>query len=119
MKVQVTLPDGSNRHFEKGVSFSEVAESIGRKLAKASLGVRTNETTLLDMQRTLEADTTVSFVTADTEDGLEIIRHSTTHVLAMAVQRLWKDVKRSSRLEIDSTSWPKIECKIVFLNFED
>lgn len=93
MKVQVTLPDGSNRDFEKGVSFSEVAESIGRKLAKASLGVRTNETTLLDMQRTLEADTTVSFVTADTEDGLEIIRHSTAHVLAMAVQRLWKDVK--------------------------
>ena len=92
MKVKVRLPDGSLREFEKGASFFEVAESIGKKLAKAALAVRASEE-LLDMQRTLDSNTDLTFVTAGTEEGLEVIRHSTAHVLAMAVQKLWKGVK--------------------------
>lgn len=87
-QVTVKLPDGSERSYSKGVSFADVAGSIGPGLAKAALAVRVGDQ-ILDVTRTLDTDAEVNFVTGKTDEGLEVIRHSCAHVLAMAVQKLW------------------------------
>lgn len=93
-QLKVTLPDGSQREFEQGTSFKAIAESIGRKLAKAALAVKVGDDgQLLDINRGLDSNTGLAFVTPESEEGLEIIRHSTAHVLAMAVQKLWPGTK--------------------------
>ncbi|MFK7826232.1 MAG: threonine--tRNA ligase [Oligoflexales bacterium] len=94
VQLKVTLPDGSQREFEQGTSYTAIAESIGRKLAKAALAVKVGEAgQLLDMNRSLDSDTQLAFITSESDDGLEVIRHSTAHVLAMAVQKLWPGTK--------------------------
>ena len=91
---QVTFPDGSQKTFPKGTSFSEIAQSIGRSLAKSTLAVKIGHCTqLLDLQRTLEDNVSLEFILPSSNEGLEIIRHSTAHVLAMAVQKLWPGTK--------------------------
>lgn len=86
--VSVTLPDGSKRDYRQGVSFQSIAEDIGKGLAKAALAVRKNGQ-LLDLSQGLDQDASLEIITLKSDEGLEIIRHSTAHVLAMAVQRLW------------------------------
>lgn len=90
--VFLTLPDGSKREVAKNIKYSEVAAGIGAGLARAALGVKVDDA-VLDMTREVTGDARISFITGDSEDGLEIIRHSTAHVLAMAVQRLWPGTK--------------------------
>ena len=87
-QVKVRLPDGSERQYEAGVTYFDVAKSIGAGLAKAALAVKANGK-LVDVTLPLTSDTDLEIVTGKSADGLEIIRHSTAHVLAMAVQKLW------------------------------
>ena len=87
-QVKVKLPDGSERSYSAGTSFAEVAQSIGAGLAKAALGVKANGK-LKDLTSTLENNVELEILTGKSAEGLEIIRHSTAHVLAMAVQRLY------------------------------
>lgn len=87
-QVHVRLPDGSKRSYSPGVTFAEVAQSIGAGLAKAALAVKANGK-LLDLNAPVSVDTELEILTAKSADGLEVIRHSTAHVLAMAVQKLW------------------------------
>ena len=87
-QVHVRLPDGSKRSYSPEVTFAEVAQSIGAGLAKAALAVKANGK-LLDLNAPLRVDTELEILTAKSADGLEVIRHSTAHVLAMAVQKLW------------------------------
>ena len=87
-EITVRLPDGTEKKFDKGIMFQDIAADIGPGLAKASLAATANGETL-DMTRTLDADADVTFITQKSEPGLEIIRHSCAHILAMAVQRLW------------------------------
>jgi threonyl-tRNA synthetase len=85
----ITLPDGSQRQFPNPVTVAEVAASIGAGLAKAALAGRVNDR-LVDTSFIIENDARVAIVTErDETDGLEIIRHSTAHLLAMAVQQLY------------------------------
>ena len=84
----ITLPDGSTRQFDQTVTLREVAESIGTGLAKAALAGRVDGR-LLDLSAAIEQDAAVSIVTAKDEDGLEIIRHSSAHLLAQAVKALY------------------------------
>ena len=86
--VSVRLPDGSERHYESGVTFGDIAKSIGPGLARVALGAIT-DAGLVDLHQTLTKDTSLKFVTTKDAESLEIIRHSTAHVLAMAVQKLW------------------------------
>jgi threonyl-tRNA synthetase len=88
MDVKIKLPDGSERTAAKGSTYLDVAQSIGAGLARAALAVRANGQ-VLDMTRTIETDVDLEILTSSTDDGLEVIRHSTAHILAMAVQRLW------------------------------
>jgi threonyl-tRNA synthetase len=88
----ITLPDGSQRQFDHPISVAEVAASIGPGLAKAALAGKMDGI-LVDMSALIDHDVTLSIVTDKDPDGLEIIRHSTAHLLANAVQELFPDAQ--------------------------
>ncbi len=90
--VQITLPDGSKRDFPGPVTVAEVAASIGAGLAKAALGGKVNGK-LVDTSYPITADSPLSIVTAKDADGLEMIRHSTAHLLAYAVKELFPEAQ--------------------------
>ena len=85
---EITLPDGSVRHFDQPVTVLEVAQSIGEGLARAALGGKVDGA-LVDVSHRIEADAALDIVTASDADGLELIRHSTAHLLAYAVKSLF------------------------------
>ena len=84
----ITLPDGSRREFDRPVTAMQVAESIGAGLAKSALAARVNES-LVDLSCLIENDAAVAIVTGRDQDGVEVIRHSTAHLLAQAVKSLF------------------------------
>ncbi len=84
----ITLPDGSQRSFAGPVTVAELAADIGPGLAKAAVAARVGDR-LVDTSHRLEADAEVAIITSRDEDGLEIIRHSTAHLLAQAVKQLF------------------------------
>ncbi len=90
--IHITLPDGSRRDFEGPVSVAEVAASIGTGLAKAALGGRVDGT-LVDTSFRIEQDARLAIVTDKDADGLEMIRHSTAHLLAYAVKQLFPEAQ--------------------------
>jgi len=90
--VQITLPDQSQRSFPGPVTVAEVAASIGAGLAKAALGGKVDGK-LVDTSHRIERDAQLSIVTAKDEAGLELIRHSTAHLLAYAVKELFPDAQ--------------------------
>ena len=88
----ITLPDGSQRQFDRPVSVLEVAQDIGAGLAKATIAGRVNGERR-DACDFIEQDATLEIITAKDEDGLEIIRHSCAHLLGHAIKQLFPDVK--------------------------
>jgi threonyl-tRNA synthetase len=86
--IKITLPDGSQRPFEHPVTVAEVAASIGAGLAKAALAGKVDGK-LVDTSFRIENDAALEIVTEKHADALEILRHSTAHLLAQAVQRLY------------------------------
>src|ERR1700746_3061183 len=88
----VTLPDGSQRRFERPVRVDEVAAGIGAGLAKAALAARVDGK-LVDTSYRIDRDSALSIVTDKDPDGLEVIRHSTAHLLAYAVKELFPDAQ--------------------------
>ncbi len=90
--VQITLPDGSLREFPGPVTVAEVAASIGAGLAKAALAGKIDGT-VVDTSYTISSNSALSIVTAKDADGLEVIRHSTAHLLAYAVKTLFPDAQ--------------------------
>jgi len=90
--VNIKLPDGSVRPFDKPVSVAEVAAAIGPGLAKAALAGRVDGK-LVDTSYRIAADADVSIVTDKDAAGLEIIRHSTAHLLAHAVKELFPEAQ--------------------------
>ncbi len=90
--VSITLPDRSVRQFDHPVSVSEVAASIGAGLAKAALAGKVDGK-LVDTSYVIENDSTLAIVTDKDTDGLDVIRHSTAHLLAYAVKELFPDAQ--------------------------
>lgn len=88
----ITLPDGSQREFEQAVTVMAVAESIGAGLARATLAGRVDGE-LVDASHLIEGDASLSIVTSRDEEGVEVIRHSTAHLLAQAVKQLYPEVQ--------------------------
>ena len=86
--INVTLPDGSVREYDKGASPLDVAASISGSLAKKAIAARVDGE-LRDLTRALDGDARVEIVTAKDPEGLELIRHDAAHVLAQAVQALF------------------------------
>ncbi len=90
--VQITLPDASVRSFEGPVTVAEVAASIGAGLAKAALAGKVDGK-VVDTSYRMESDARLAIVTAKDADGLEVIRHSTAHLLAYAVKTLFPEAQ--------------------------
>jgi threonyl-tRNA synthetase len=88
----ITLPDGSQKQFNRQVSVADVAASIGPGLAKAALAGKLNGE-LVDTSALIDRDATLSIVTDKDPEGLDIIRHSTAHLLANAVQELYPEAQ--------------------------
>jgi threonyl-tRNA synthetase len=88
----ITLPDGSNRTYSEPISVEGVAASIGPGLAKAALAGRVDGK-LVDTSFVVKADASVAIVTEKDPDGLEVIRHSTAHLLAQAVKQLFPEAQ--------------------------
>jgi threonyl-tRNA synthetase len=94
--VVIQLPDGSRREFDGPVTVAEVAASIGAGLAKAALAGRIGQgeaARVVDTSYRIEADEVLAIITAKDEAGLEVIRHSTAHLLAYAVKELFPDAQ--------------------------
>ena len=86
--IEVTLPDGSKREFNSPVTVGDVAASIGAGLARAALAGKVNGK-LVDLSHPITENNTVSIMTDKDPEGLEIIRHSTSHLMAQAVKELY------------------------------
>lgn len=90
--IKVKLLDGSIKELEEGSDSYSLAVSISKKLAKEAVAAKVNGK-LVDLSHKLKEDDQVEIVIADSDEGIEIIRHSAAHVLAQAVKRLYKNVK--------------------------
>ncbi|HEX5094362.1 MAG TPA: threonine--tRNA ligase [Acidimicrobiia bacterium] len=91
-QITVTLPDGSGREYDRGTTPADVAASIGRGLAKAAIAAKASGD-WIDLSTPLDHDTDLAIITPDTADGREVLRHSTAHVMAEAVTRLFPGAK--------------------------
>ena len=89
---KITLPDGSERQYDAATSGAEIAESIGKSLARDAVAVRVDGA-LRDLSREIGDDADVEIVTRDSDEGLELLRHDAAHVLAEAVKELWPDTQ--------------------------
>src|SRR5512134_1655761 len=90
--INIRLPDGAVKAFPGPVTVAEVAQAIGPGLAKAALAGRVDGK-LVDTSFRLERDAELAIVTAKDKDGLEVLRHSTAHLLAYAVKELFPDAQ--------------------------
>ncbi|MEE2712071.1 MAG: threonine--tRNA ligase [Planctomycetota bacterium] len=101
-QIRVTLPDGSVREVDPGVTIQQVAYEIGEGLGKATVGGRLDgESETRDLRSPLSGDCALQIVTANSEAGHEVIRHSAAHIMADAICRLWPDAKLAIGPAID------------------
>ncbi len=89
---EIRLPDGSKRQFESDVTVAEVAQNIGAGLARAALAGRVDDQ-LVDLSFVISEDSDLAIITDKNPEGLEVIRHSTAHLLAYAVKELFPDAQ--------------------------
>ncbi|MEI5989537.1 threonine-tRNA ligase [Enterococcus termitis] len=101
MSIKITFPDGAVKEFEAGSSTLDIAKSISNSLAKKALSGKFNGT-LIDLDRPIEEDGTIEIVTPDHEDALGILRHSSAHLMANALRRLFPKIKFGVGPAIDS-----------------
>ncbi len=91
-KIKITFPDGSSREFEQGTSAYKVAESISPRLAEETLAVEVNGI-IKDLHAPLNSNAVVKFITFDDERGKEVYWHSTSHLMAHAIQEIYPEAK--------------------------
>ena len=111
--ITITLPDGSRREFAAPPTVADVAASIGPGLAKAALAGRVGER-LVDTSYRLESDATLAIVTDKDPDGLEILRHSTAHLLAYAVKELFPEAQVTIGPVVENGFYYDFACKRPF-----
>ncbi|KML28998.1 threonine--tRNA ligase [Priestia aryabhattai] len=90
--IKMTFPDGAVKEYPKGSSTEDIAASISPGLKKKALAGKVNGE-LLDLRTLIEQDGSLEIITQDAPEALEIMRHSTAHLMAQAIKRLYKDVK--------------------------
>ena len=91
-QINIQFPDGNNKAFDKGTTTEDIAQSISPGLRKKAVAGKFNNT-LVDLTRPLETDGDIEIVTPGSEEALEVLRHSTAHLMAQALKRLYGDVK--------------------------
>jgi threonyl-tRNA synthetase len=111
--LTITLPDGSRREFPQAVTVAEVAASIGAGLAKAALAGKVDGR-LVDTSFRIERDCALSIVTDKDAEGVEILRHSTAHLLAYAVKALFPEAQVTIGPVIENGFYYDFSCKRPF-----
>ena len=91
-EINIKFPDGNVKGFEQGTTTEEIAQSISPGLRKKAVAGKFNGQ-LVDLTRPLENDGEIEIVTPGSDEALEVLRHSTAHLMAQALQRLYGDVK--------------------------
>ena len=91
-QINVQFPDGNSKTFDKGVTTEEIAQSISPGLRKKAVAGKFNNQ-MVDLTRPLEEDGSIEIVTPGSDEALEVLRHSTAHLMAQALKRLYGDVK--------------------------
>lgn len=91
-KINITFPDGNIKEFDQNATGFDIANSISKSLAKASLAIKINGD-LWDLSRQIHFDAKVELITAKSNEALEIIRHDAAHIMAQSVQELFEDVQ--------------------------
>lgn len=91
-KINIQFPDGNKKAFDKGITTEEIAQSISPGLRKKAVAGKFNQQ-LIDLARPLEEDGEVEIVTPGSEEALEVLRHSTAHLMANALKRLYGNVQ--------------------------
>lgn len=113
-EISVTLKDGFVKQFPSGVSIREVAESLGRKLGEAAIAGKVDGK-ILDLDKKLTGDTGLVILTAADEEGLAILRHSASHIMAAAVRELYPETKVSIGPSIDKGFYYDFDRKDAFV----
>ncbi len=90
--IKVSFPDGAVKEFSKGTTTEEIASSISPGLKKKAIAGKVNNE-LFDLRRPIEEDAAVEIITQGSDEALEIMRHSSAHLMAQAIKRLYKNVK--------------------------
>ncbi|MCF6154287.1 MAG: threonine--tRNA ligase [Candidatus Brocadia sp.] len=90
--VKITLPDGTKKEYKDNITIGEVVSNIGIRLGERALAGKASGV-LVDLSYPIKEDISLSVITDDTEEGMEILRHSTAHIMAQAVSRLFPGVK--------------------------
>lgn len=102
-QITIVLPDNSTKVFDHEPTALEVAQSIGSRLAKETLGVKINGAKeISDLRTPLKDQTRVELITTRSPEGVEVVRHSAAHIMAHAVQEIWPEVKVTIGPVIDS-----------------
>ncbi len=109
----IRLPDGSERSFDAAVTVADVAASIGAGLARAALAGKVNGK-LVDTSYLIKENADLAIVTDRDAEGLEVIRHSTAHLLAYAVKELFPDAQVTIGPVIDNGFYYDFSCKRPF-----
>lgn len=91
-QINIQFPDGNSKTFDKGTTTEDIAQSISPGLRKKAVAGKFNNT-LVDLTRPLETDGDIEIVTPGSDEALEVLRHSTAHLMAQALKRLYGDVK--------------------------
>ena len=106
--VRVTLPDGSVREYPQGITIAEAVSQIGRGLAKAALAAKVDGE-LKDLSAKLDHDCSLVVLTFKDEEGRHVFRHTSTHIMAQAVKRLFPDAKLTVGPALEDTFYYDID----------
>src|SRR3989344_3279555 len=93
-KIKITLPDGSVKEFDKGVTSKEIALSIGKRLAEDAVAPSVNNEVKY-LQSPVNDDASIKIITLKSKEGLDALRHSLAHLLAAAVMEIYPNTKRT------------------------
>src|SRR5699024_1938520 len=99
-QINITFPDGNAKAFEKGTTTEEIAHSISPGLRKKAVAGKLNGQ-MIDLTRPIETDGEIEIVTPGSDEALEVLRHSTAHLMAQALKRLYGDVKFGVGTDVD------------------
>jgi threonyl-tRNA synthetase len=91
-KIKITFPDGNIKEFDSGITAYSIAESISGRLAKESLAAKVSGA-IFDLYRPLTDDAEIQFLTFNEDEGKEVYWHSTSHLMAHAVQEIYPEAK--------------------------
>ncbi|MDR4507990.1 MAG: threonine--tRNA ligase [Candidatus Brocadiaceae bacterium] len=107
--VKITLPDGTEKDYQDNITIGEIASTIGSRLAERALAGKACGM-LVDLNYPVKEDTSLSVITEGSEEGLEILRHSTAHIMAQAVSRLFPGVKLGIGPTIENGFYYDFDC---------